>query len=93
MTIVFIFHVKMLSILTRSSERTRIAYFPVNLMLRESHMVMDRHTSNGMKDRYLMLIFKIVLLESSEVETDYLMTDGRKIVQTDGKNLLNIGIW
>ena len=31
-----------------------------------------------MKDRYLMLIFKIVLLESSEVETDYLMTDGRK---------------
>ena len=49
-----------------------------------------------------MLIFKIVLLESSEVETDYLMTggrkiaqtDGRKIVQTDGNNLLkNIGIW
>ena len=46
-----------------------------------------------MKDRYLMLIFKIVLLESSKVETDYLMTDGRKIVQTDGNNLLNIGIW
>ena len=42
-----------------------------------------------MKDRYLMLIFKIVLLESSEVKTDYLMTDGRKIVQTDGNNLLN----
>ena len=39
-----------------------------------------------------MLIFKIVLLESSEVETDYLMTDGRKIVQTDGNNLLNIGM-
>ena len=43
-----------------------------------------------------MLIFKIVLLES-EVETDSLMTDGRKIVQadgqkivqTDGNNLLN----
>ena len=50
--------------------------------------------------RYLMLNFKIVLLESSEVETDSLMTDGRKIlqtdgqniVQTDGNNLLNIGI-
>ena len=62
---------------------------------------MDRHTNIGMKERYLMLIFKIVLLESSEVETDYLMTDGRKIVQTDGQkivqtdvnNLLNIGIW
>ena len=62
-----------------------------------------------MKDRYLMLIFKIVLLGSSKVETDYLMTDGRKIVQadgrkivqtdgqkivqTDGNNLLNICIW
>ena len=62
-----------------------------------------------MKERYLMLIFEIVLLESSEVETDYLMTDGgkivqtdaqkivhtgaQKIVQTDGNNLLNIGIW
>ena len=62
---------------------------------------MDRQTDIGMRDRYLMLIFKIVLLESSEVETDYLMTDGRKIVQTDGQkivqtnenNLLNIGIW
>ena len=32
-----------------------------------------------------MLILKIVRLESSEVETDYLMTDGRKIVQTDGQ--------
>ena len=39
----------------------------------------------GMKDRYLTLIFKIVLLESSEVETDYQMTDG--------DNLLNISIW
>ena len=54
---------------------------------------MDRQTGIGMKDRYLMLIFKIVLLESSEVETDYLLTDGRKIVQTDGNNFLNIGIW
>jgi len=54
---------------------------------------MDRQTGISMKDRYLMLIFKIVLLESSEVETDYLMSDGRKIVQTDGNNLLNIGIW
>ena len=48
-----------------------------------------------------MLIFKIVLLESSEVETDYLMTDGRKIVQTDEQkivqadvnNFLNTSIW
>ena len=54
---------------------------------------MDRQTGNGMRDRYQMLIFKIVLLESSKVETDYLMTDGRKIVQTGGNNLLNIGIW
>ena len=54
---------------------------------------MDRQTGIGMKDSYLMLIFKIVLLESSEVETDYLMTDGWKIVHTDGNNLLNIGIW
>ena len=54
---------------------------------------MDRQTAIGMKDRYLMLIFKIVLLESSEVETDYLMTDRRKIVQTDGNNLLNISLW
>ena len=54
---------------------------------------MDRQTGISMKDRYLMLIFKIVLLESSEVETDYLLSDGRKIVQTDGNNLLNIGIW
>ena len=54
---------------------------------------MDRQTGIGMKDRYLMSILKIVLLESSEVQTDYLMTDGRKIVQTDGNNLLNIGIW
>ena len=62
---------------------------------------MDRQTSIGMKDRYLMLIFKIVLLESSKVETDYLMTDackigqtdGQKIGQTDGNKLLNIGIW
>ena len=62
---------------------------------------MERQTGIGMKARYLMLIFKIVLLESSEVETDYIMTDGRKIVQTDGQkivqtdgnNLLNIDIW
>ena len=56
---------------------------------------MDRQTGIGMKmkDRYLLLIFKIVLLESSEVEIDDLMTNGRKIVQTDGNNLLNIGIW
>ena len=48
-----------------------------------------------------MLIFKIVLLESSEVKTDPLITDGQeiaktdgqKIVQTDGNNLLNIGSW
>ena len=62
---------------------------------------MDRQTGIGMKDRYLMLIFEIVLLESSEVETNYLVTDGRKIVQTDGQkivqadgnNSLNISIW
>ena len=54
---------------------------------------MDRQTGIGMKDRHLMLIIKIVLLESSEVETDSLMTDGRKIVQADGNNVLNIGIW
>ena len=61
----------------------------------------DRQTGIGMKDRYLTLIFKIVLLESSEVKTDSLMTDGRKIVQKDGQkivqtdvnNLLNRGIW
>ena len=49
---------------------------------------MDKHTVIGMKARYLMLIFKIVLLESSEVETDYPMTDGRKIVQTDGQKIV-----
>ena len=54
---------------------------------------MDRQTGIGMKDKYLMLFFKIVLLESSEVETDSLMTDGRQIVQTNENNLLNIGIW
>ena len=53
---------------------------------------MDRQTGIGMKDRYLMLIFKIVLLESSEVETDYLMTDGRKIVQTDGQHLTILSV-
>ena len=46
---------------------------------------MGRQTGIGMKDSYLMLIFKIVLLEASEVETYYLMTDGRKFVQTDGR--------
>ena len=54
---------------------------------------MDKQTGIGMKDRYLMLIFEIVLLESSEVETNSLMTDGQKIIQTDLNNLLNIGIW
>ena len=62
---------------------------------------MDSQTVIGIKDRYLMLIFKIVLLESPEVETDPLKTDGQKITQTDGQkivqedrnNLLNIGIW
>ena len=54
---------------------------------------MDRQTGIGMKDRYLMLILKILLLDSSEVEANSLMTDGRKIIQTDGQNLLNIGIW
>ena len=56
---------------------------------------MDRQQGIDIKDKYL-----IRLLESSEVETDYLMTDGRKIVQTDGQkiaqtdgnNLLNIGM-
>ena len=48
---------------------------------------MDRQTGIGMKDRYLMLFFKIVLLESSEVETDYLMRDGRKIVLADGQKI------
>ena len=54
--------------------------------------------------RYLSnkkIIFKIGLLEPSEVETDPLITDGheiaqtdgQKIVQTDGNNLLNIDIW
>ena len=38
---------------------------------------MDRQTGIGIEDRYLMLIFKIVLLKSSEVETDY---------QTNGKS-------
>ena len=52
---------------------------------------MDRQAGIGMKYRYLMLIFK--MSESSEVETDYIMTGGRKIVQTDGNNVLNIGIW
>ena len=47
----------------------------------------------GMNDKYMMLYFKIVLLESSEVETDSLMTGGQKIAHTDGNNLLNIGIW
>ena len=54
---------------------------------------MDRQTGISMKDRYLMLIFEIVLLESAEVEINSLMTDGQKIVQADGNNLLNIGIW
>jgi len=49
---------------------------------------MDKQTGIGMKDKYLMLFFKIALLKSSEVETDYLMTDGRKIVQTDGQKIL-----
>ena len=48
-----------------------------------------------------MLIFEIVLLESSEVEINSLMRDGPKIVQVDGQkivqaddnNFLTIGIW
>ena len=39
-----------------------------------------------MKDRHL-IIFKIVLLVSSEVETDSLMTDGWKIGKTDGQKI------
>ena len=62
---------------------------------------MDRQTGIGIKDGYLLLTFKIVLLESSEVKTDYLVTNGRKIAQTegqkivhtDGHNVLNISIW
>ena len=54
---------------------------------------MDRQTVIGIKDKYLMLNFKIVLLEASEVETDPLKTDGWNIVQTDGRSLLNIDIW
>ena len=61
---------------------------------------MGRQTGIGKKDRYLMWIFKIGLLEPSEVETDPLITDGQKIAQTDGQqivqkdenNLLNTGI-
>ena len=49
---------------------------------------MDRQTGIGRKDRYVMLIFKIVLLESSEVVTDNLMTDGQKIAQTDGQKIV-----
>ena len=68
--------------ITRSSERTRIAYFPVNLILKETYC-MDGQTGIGMKDKYLMLFFKILLLESSEFKTDCLMTGGQEIVQTD----------
>ena len=39
---------------------------------------MDRQTVKGIKDRYLLLIFKIVLLESSEVEAHRLKTDRQK---------------
>jgi len=88
---------------TRSSKRTKIAYFTVNLILKETFMVWaDRPALViGIKDSYLMWIFKIGLLEPSEVETDPLITDGQKIAQTDGQkivqtegnNLLNIGIW
>ena len=78
---------------TRSSKRTKISYFPVNLILKETLMVYGHTDGHWCERWYLMLIFKIVLLESSEVETDYLMMDGLKIVQTDGNNLLNIGLW
>ena len=54
---------------------------------------MDKQTGVGMKDRYLMLIFEIVLLESSEVEINSLMTDGQKIALTDGHGVKNIDIW
>ena len=80
--------------LTRSSERTRIAYSPVTLILKEILMVWEGRRGKGIiKNRYLMLIFKIVLLELSEVETHRQKTDRRKIAQTDGHNILNIGIW
>ena len=73
--------------------------FPVNLIIKEilSQTLTQERTNSyskkgqtgiGMKDRYLMLIFKIVLLESSEVETDSQMTDGQKIVQTDGQKIV-----
>ena len=86
---------------TRSSERTRIAYFPVNLILKETLMVMGRQTGIGMKDRYLMLIFKILVrivgsqnrLSNDRRGRKIAQTDGQKIVQTDGNKLLNIGIW
>ena len=71
---------------TRSSKRTSIAYFPINLILKQTLMVWtDRQAGIGMKDRYLTLIFQIVLLESSEVETNALTTGGRKIVQTENR--------
>ena len=44
---------------------------------------MDRQTGKSIKDRYLMLIFKIVLLESSEVETHRQKTDRQKSIKTD----------
>ena len=52
----------------KSSEGTRIAYFPVNLMLKETYG-MDRQTGIGIKDKYLMLFFKIVLLERHLTQT------------------------
>ena len=77
-----------------------MAYFPVNLILKETLMVwtdrwaLVRYLSNKKR------IFKIRLLEPSEVETDpktdgqkIAQTGGQKIVQTDGNNLLNISIW
>ena len=58
-------------------------------------------TENSMLKFYKMnshLENKILLKKSlenaaSEVKTDPLKTEGRKIVQTDGHKVLNIGIW
>ena len=61
---------------------------------------MDKQAGIGIKDRYLTLIFKSVLLELSEVEThsndrrtENRTKNGQKIAQTYGHSVLNIGIW
>ena len=51
---------------------------------------MNRKTGIGIKDKYLMLNFKIVLLEASEVETDPPMTDRRKTIQKEGHKIVGI---